>query len=235
MAELSARALLGPDRAGGANAGPAALLRQAAVLGARARAGRKPGEAPAAMPECPEDPVAPVGPVCAATLRQILTDGDGALIEEWAELAVAQGKRAPDALVPGMLQWWTNQPHGSDLVRRAMGVRAEWLRSLNPAWRKKPGVGTLPADVDSAWQTGSAPDRMGLLMTVRLLEPATAERLLRATWAQDAADERTRFVERFESGLTIADEPFLEWTLDDRSKQVRAVAAGCWPDCPNRA
>jgi hypothetical protein len=226
MVELAARALLGTDRAGGGDAAPGKLLREAAILGTRARAGSKPAQTRSSMPECPADDVPVVSPACAATLRRIATDGDGAMIEEWAELAAARARRVPDALVPGLLEWWTNQPRGSQAVRKVMGVRAEWLCSLNPAWRKKPGVGTLPADVEGAWQTGSIPDRLGLLMTVRHLEPATAERLLRATWAQDAADERKRFVEKYEIGLSMADEPFLEWTLDDRSKQVREAASG---------
>lgn len=226
MLDLGARALLGTDRAGGGDAGPQTLLREAAVNGTQARAGSKPGLAKAVMPECPVDPLPVVSGACAATLRRMLTDGDPALIEEWAELAGAKGRRVPDPLAPVLLEWWIKQPRASQTVRRVMGVRAEWLCSLNQDWRQKPGVGSLPTDVDGAWQTGKTPDRLGLLMTVRELEPTMAERLVRTTWGQDTADERKRFVERFETGLTMADEPFLEWALDDRSKQVREAASG---------
>jgi hypothetical protein len=225
MIELGARALLGTDRAVGGESGPSNLLREAAILGLRARAGHNPYQSNSVMPECPPDQVPVVSSACAATLHRLLADADGALIEEWAQLAAAKVRRVPDAIVPALLDWWTNQPRASQEVRRVMGARAEWLCSLNPAWRKKPGVGTLPADVDAAWQTGSIPDRIGLLMTVRQLEPATAERLLRATWTHDAADDRKKFVEKYEIGLSMADEPFLEWALDDRSKQVRGAAS----------
>lgn len=222
LAELGARALLGTDRAGDS---PAEMLREAAMLGARSRAGWMPAQSRSVMPVCPADPVPVVSAACAGTLRRILAEKDAGLIQEWAELAAARLKRVPDTIVPALLEWCASQPKGMPQVFTVMGARAEWLCTLNPAWRKKNPARSLPEDLDAAWQTGTTPERIALLAAVRLAEPAAAERLVRATWSHDSADERRRFVEKFATGLSMHDEPFLEWTLDDRSKMVREAAS----------
>jgi hypothetical protein len=227
MADLAASALLGTERSAGKLGGNAAqrLLLEAAVLGTRRRAGQVPSLAKDAIPECPPDPLRPVGTASAATLRQLLGNPDELLIEEWAELAAARGLRVPDALAAAMLDWWSSKPRDSRAIRAALGVRLDWLGSLNPAWSGKSVRASLPQDLEQVWQTGALPERLTMLKAVRRIEPARAEGLLRSTWDQDNADERKRFVERFADGLSMADEPFLEWVLDDRSKQARAAAS----------
>ncbi|HZW07196.1 MAG TPA: DUF5691 domain-containing protein, partial [Phycisphaerales bacterium] len=49
--------------------------------------------------------------------------------------------------------------------------------------------------------------------------------LVASSWKADGADERRKFVEVLGEGATVADEPFLEAALDDRSKLVRQAAA----------
>src|SRR5262249_35465340 len=56
-------------------------------------------------------------------------------------------------------------------------------------------------------------------------EPARALALVQSTWAADSADERRRFIEALTERRSMADEPFLESTLDDRSKTVRRAGA----------
>lgn len=208
------------------------MLRDAAVLGARSRAGWLPAQSKSVMPECPADSVPVVNAACAATLRRVLAEKDAVLIDEWAQLAAAKAQRVPDPIVPALLEWCASQPSGMPKVLNVMGARAEWLCTLNPAWRKKNPARSLPENLDAAWQTGTTPERIALLAAVRLAEPAAAERLVRATWPHDSADERRRFVEKFATGLSMEDEAFLEWTLDDRSKMVRETAGALLSKLP---
>jgi hypothetical protein len=64
-----------------------------------------------------------------------------------------------------------------------------------------------------------------LLTAVRRADAHRALKMVRASWAADGADERRRFLEVIGEAPTMADEPFLESALDDRSKLVRQAAA----------
>lgn len=227
MADLGARVLLGTDRSGGQGSEDAAgrVLKETAVLGTRRRAGQRALQAPKPMAECPVESRPLVSAASAASLRLLLADPAADLIEEWAELAAARGLRVPDGLAPLLLDWWSRQTDDSSAIRAVLGERLDWLCSLNPAWRKRTAATIVPSDIDSTWQTGTVSERLDLLKAVRRLEPARAESLLRSTWGEDNADERKRFLERLEDGLSPTDEAFLEWVLDDRSKQTRAVAS----------
>lgn len=228
-AELTAQALLGTDRTGGST-DPRALLRNAAVVSTRAKAGRALKRRAAVIPPCPEDPLPPVNQACAQTLRGLLagknSEFDTYLIQEWAELAIAHGRRAPDELVGVLLAWLTNHrfPQESPICKVA-GVRGDWLARQNPDWRTYVVVATLPADLDRAWHTGTTADRRALLAALRRENPAAAEPLLRATWNEETAAERATLVTCIATGLSPADETFLEWVLNDRSAQVRCEAA----------
>jgi hypothetical protein len=160
-----------------------------------------------------------------ATLQRLLGEPDAGLIEEWAGIAAARGRRVAEQTVPALLDWWSRQPRRKDVVFAVCGERAAWLASLNPAWRAPaPGHG-VPADADEAWQTGTTPERVSLLLAVRRHDPARALALVRSTWGSDGADDRRRFVEALADGLTMDDEPFLEAALDNKSKAVRRAAA----------
>lgn len=237
--DLSARALLGADRAGaaagGGEAASAAMLRDAALLGAKSRAGFKAQRSASVPSLCPDDPVPTVGRASAATLARLLADPDGDLIVEWAELAIQHRKRAPDALIPALLDWCVAHRNICAPVRRVTGVKGDWLSAMNPKWSGGPALKALPADVDSAWQTGNAAERRALLATIRSVEPSRADSLLRSTWSSDSADDRRRFIELLETGLSPADEPLLEWALDDRSKLVRQSASALLVRLPGSA
>lgn len=225
LAEIGAKVLLGVERAGGSAGESGRLLRQAAVEGVRARAGFDPASHVRAIATCPEDERPVVNPACSATLRRVLGDHNVRLVEEWSSLAVQHGQRAPEVLVPQMLEIWVKSSGISMAVWQAMGASAVWLQSLNPAWQKRVGISALPEDLDALWENGRFAERLALLSSVREYEPKLTDRLLRATWSQDSADHRRKFIAQMNTNLSMDDEPLLEWALDDRSKQVREEAA----------
>ena len=191
----------------------------------QARAGWRPQVHSGRLPDPPGDdrPAAP-GPAI-ATLLRLLADPDPALIEEWAQLALTHGVRVDGATAPLVLEWWARQPRRSESVFAALGRRGEWLASLNADWQKPVATLEIPADADDVWQSGKSAERLAILTSVRRRDPARALALVESTWQSDGANDRQRFLEVLAGHPSMADEPFLEAALDDRSKLVRRQAA----------
>ena len=225
LRSLAAAATIGLDRAGDSHGTPDAFLTDAATAGLRARAGWRAATHPGRLPVAPDAdrPVAP--PAARATLRRLLDLADPDLIEEWAVLAVTHGVRADGPVAPVVLEWWARQPRRSPTVLEMLGQTGTWLAALNPEWRKPVTTNAIADDADDVWTAGRTADRLAVLASVRRADPARARALVESTWAQDGANERKLFLEQLFEHRSLADEPFLEAALDDRSKQVRRQAA----------
>ena len=222
---LGAAVTIGTDRVGGDQRAADTLLTDAARFGIQARAGWRPQTHAGRLPDTPPDdrPDAPGNAI--STLLRLLGDPDPALIEEWAQLALSHGVRVDGATAPLVLDWWARQPRRSEAVFAALGHRGEWLASLNADWQKPVATLEIPADADDVWQAGKSAERLAILMTVRRRDPARALALVESTWQSDGANDRQRFLEVLADHPSMADEPFLEMALDDRSKLVRRQAA----------
>jgi hypothetical protein len=222
---LAATATIGTDRFGGDATAVDTLLTEAAACGLRARAGWRPREHAGSLTPCPADerPVAPAPAI--GRLRMLLAERDAGLIEEWATLAVSHAVRVDGASAPILLDWWTGQPKRPAAVFAALGQQGDWLASLNPDWAHRAPRTGVPPDAESRWQLGSNAERITLLTSLRRLDPARALALVASTWETDAAPERQKFLEVLREHASMADEPFLEAALDDRSKIVRRHAA----------
>ncbi len=259
--ELVGAALLGTDRrrAGGPAGSPEALLDAAAVHAVRRRAGLRPAGARPRPEPAPRDP-RPVPPEAAGhRLAQLLAgragpvNGGGRrgsapdlteLLPQWLAAAGRHGYRAPDALVPALLDAARAR---SDLRPHALalaGTRGLWLARMNPDWRfaLRGGAGggelpdvTDPSAVERLWEEGLFAERVALLGAVRAHEPAAAPRLLATTWATERAEDRLMFLDSLRSGLSLEDESFLEAALGDRSRNVRATAAELLSALPQSA
>lgn len=223
-----------------------ALLGAATALTFYRLTGALPAEAPQggtlALPEQQDRPEC--SPQAAQHLHAILTsDQRRELLHEWLEAAARAGVRVPSADLPEVLDLGRGQANLRPLIRAVIGLRGGWLAAQNPEWDYARsavlvGLGTQdgvvpPADLQAQWDTGSRMARQVLLETLRATDPDAARALIESTWATERADERTAFVERLLPGLSMADEPFLEAALDDRSKEVRRVAAGLLARLPD--
>jgi hypothetical protein len=130
--------------------------------------------------------------------------------------------------LPRLLDLGKQKPEYREALLPVLGNRGRWLAAQNPDWSYAVGAGGLGADAgdaDAAWQTGDRAARRSLLSRLRHGDPARARALLESTWSQEPAEDRARFVAALEKGLSPADEAFLEAALDDRSKEVRRIAA----------
>ncbi|MZE76145.1 hypothetical protein GTY57_03610, partial [Streptomyces sp. SID5475] len=92
-----------------------------------------------------------------------------------------------------------------------------------------------PAAVRRLWEEGLFAERVALLEALRRREPAAALALLGTTWRTERAEDRLMFLDSLRTGLSGADEPFLERALADRSRNVRATAAELLSALPGSA
>jgi hypothetical protein len=210
---------------------PDHLLLQAAALCHHYRQLGKLPEKPAVAVTvpCEADEQARCSIVAATRLGTLLAGDYKDLIPEWLALAAARQKRVPEELLPELLNWGEGHPEQIDLLLAVIGRRGRWLAQQG-AWPEKvaPAVAAgsvAPEAIEEAWLTGQKKFRLRLLGRLRSSDPARSLTLLAFTWSQESAEERTAFLEAFTSGLSMADEPFLEGALDDRSKEVRKTAA----------
>ncbi|MFF5787819.1 DUF5691 domain-containing protein [Streptomyces sp. NPDC012693] len=253
--ELVTSALLGTDRrtpaALSAVAGadrPGALLDAVALHTVRRRAGLRPGPAAAPPEPAPEDPRGPLPGAARRRLDQLLAGRTapspagrrGAapdlaeLLPQWLALADERGYRAPAAALPALLDAARARSDLRPQALRLAGPRGLWLARLNPEWRfalRGAGAGgSLPAPDDregvrALWDEGLFAERVALLTAVRTEDPAAGLALLASTWSAERAEDRLMFLDSLRTGLSDADEPFLEAALGDRSRNVRATAA----------
>lgn len=126
------------------------------------------------------------------------------------------------------------RPHPFDLPLIDAFVRshAEKLGSTAQHWtdRQKPDAGTQsyfdPELLDeSNWAQATLSRRAAYLGQRRRDDADAARALVESTWAQEDADARFRLLQVFQTGLSMADQPFLSTLEKDRAPRVRALAA----------
>ncbi|MFG3205981.1 DUF5691 domain-containing protein [Streptomyces sp. NPDC048192] len=252
--DLVTTALLGTDRrpvayAGSKREAPLALLDAAAVATVRRRAGLRPARAAHRPEPAPEDPRPALPAAAARRLALLLADRSGGgpagrrgstpdlveLLPQWLAAANAHGYAAPPQALPALLDAARGRTDLRPAALAFAGPRALWLARLNPDWRfalrASPGGGAaLPGPEDTEgvrrlWQEGLFAERVALLGALRSRTPALARELLASTWPTERAEDRLMFLDSLRTGLSAADEPFLEQALGDRSRNVRATAA----------
>jgi hypothetical protein len=209
------------------------FLQAAALIGQYRAAGRPPMLLSTTHPPlCPPETgrVAPLG--AAAIVRQLLVDGDNRLLTEWLRHAARCHLVAPPDLLPTLLDLAAKQRPVAEALAPCLGERGRWLMGLNPAWpiaaavieANDWSVGNSNTPARSG-APGSSEARQRFLQHYRQEAPEAARALLETTWAQEAAKDRATFLSALRIGLSMADEPFLEQCLTDRSQAVRTEAA----------
>jgi hypothetical protein len=138
--------------------------------------------------------------------------GPAELLPEWLGLARETGVAVPPELLPHMLAFGEQYVDMRDVVAAAVGELGQWLASMNPPWAY---AAAPPADPAAAWAAGTTEVRLRILRHLRRTYPAAGVALLRSTWAAETHDDRVAFLETLETGLSLADEPFLEFVLDE--------------------
>ncbi|KMO41718.1 hypothetical protein VQ03_12125 [Methylobacterium tarhaniae] len=234
---ILAAALLGAERAPPAAPGPladlvteadpgSALLARLALHGVHHLAGLD--LAPDAMePVAARDPAGPeCPPAAAARLYALLSGGHAARerLREWFDLAAAAQMRPPAWLHQALMLQAGNLPETAGAV---VGPELAWLAA---ACGEDPG-GT-PAEAPADWTEGSVAQRRAAFAAFRARDPGGARTALEAVFRKEKADAREALVGALWTGLSPADEPFLESCLDDRAGGVREAAQRLLPHLP---
>ncbi|MFF7454926.1 DUF5691 domain-containing protein [Kitasatospora sp. NPDC008115] len=262
---LQTTALLGTDRRPLPAPGPAApydgavdrtdpaaaLLELAALETVRRRAGALPvpATAPAGRPAA-EDP-RPELPAAAARRLSLLLSARGGgvlanvgeLLPQWLTTARERGYRAPAASVPALLDAARARSELRPDAVALAGPLGRWLAERNADWRfvqraatePPPAADAAPAEGHQVWHEGLFAERVTHLALLRRHDPAAGLALLHGTWSTERAEDRLLFLDALQQGLSLADEPFLEAALGDRSKNVRATAAELLSTLPGSA
>ncbi|MEV5481122.1 MULTISPECIES: DUF5691 domain-containing protein [Streptomyces] len=239
-------------------AGAAALLDAAAVSTVRRRAALRPAPAGERPAPAPADPRPPLPPAARRRLSLLLADRGGAggssrrgtapdlteLLPQWLAAADGYGYRAPEALLPELLDAARARTDLRPAALALAGPRALWLARLNDEWKFAlrgiggPAgfpVGDDPEGVRQQWEEGLFAERVALLTALRRHDPPAGLALLATTWSTERAEDRLMFLDSLREDLSAADEPFLERALSDRSRNVRATAAEFLSTLPGSA
>jgi hypothetical protein len=253
-AELLAAALVGtarrPWQAETVHIGERALTTAPTLLEAAAtaltyrRAGITAASGHAPVEPAPAETDPPLPADAGERLIRLLTEGGapgGAqqaqeLLAQWLTAAAAHGGRVPPQTLPALLDAGRRNAAIRPALGRVAGHRGTWLAELRPDWRwLRDEAPAAPATDPEVWETGTVGERLAHLSRLRATEPAAALALLQSTWATEAPEDRARFVAALDTGLSTADDEFLEQALDDRRKEVREAAVELLQRLPDSA
>jgi hypothetical protein len=157
------------------------------------------------------------------------------LIPEWLELIQQKNWRLPHSHLATML---TQAQHTTTLregVRATLDARGQWLAAQNPDWKWAVGEVNNAETALETWETGAKTARVFALRSIRTEKPAEARALLEQVWKSEVAEERKAFLAELETNISSADEAFFETCLEDRSKEVRSIAATLLARLPDSA
>lgn len=199
----------------------AALLSAAAVLVLHRQAGQRPEPVSGTLPSpCSLEDLPRCSARAARFLQQILQGQYAQLLPEWIAIATRLQQRVPEIYLSLLLDRGQQQRHLRPSILSVLGQRGRWLAAQNPDWSY--AVAVTP---ETDWDTGSQAARLLFLQDLRAEDAAQARDLLATTWSREPAADRAKFLATFDIGLGLADQPFLEQALGDRSKEVRRIAA----------
>jgi hypothetical protein len=198
---------------------PEQLLLAGAALSSRiSRGGFRPGRLPGQPPGTAETDDRPsFGPEAADALRQMLSSRwANELIAEFFAVAAHKGLSPPTDCYPALMDWAADNLSAARDTEKVLGNRGRWLSAQNPDWS------ALFADERP---DGDSADHGERLRRLRQIRPQEALNGIRLAWAAATAEQRLDLLSLLETGLSDADEAFLETALDDKSKPVRKKAA----------
>ncbi len=197
------------------------LLTLSVVEWAYQAAGREPMMFGAPLPSpAPELDATAASHRAGEHLQVLLTEHRGRSLGEWIEVAVRGGFRAPDRLLPVLLDFLREHRRWRSEGVRVLGERGRWLARLNPEWSFIAGAGDPEEFAESSHES-----RVLTIAALRGRDPMRARELVQAAWKEEPCQRRADLLGALLTGLSMADEPFLEGCLSERGKDVRAKAA----------
>jgi uncharacterized protein DUF5691 len=208
-----------------------ALLGAAALVSLYERAGTLPLKDTPPMPEACEPGDSPrCGELAAVHLAMMLRGEYQEHLPEWLAASASVGLRAPEELLPQLLELGRMREWLREEIAPVLGARGRWLQAQNASWDF--AVDGLD---ETLWETGRLDQRIMFLGALRKRDAARARELLTSNWEKESPKDRSGLLLMFKKGLSLDDEAFLELALDDKRKEVRQAAADLLASLPGSA
>ena len=192
------------------------------------RCGQLPRTDISEIPPAAHDKPSNISPKLLGILQNALATNERVLLCEFLRELKSVSALLPPELLPQALG--VGDATVRECLLPVLGERGRWLSRLRSEWRwVQEGIAALSPEnrsaLKSAWEEGTAGERRRALEMLRRSDPGEARDWLQAVVDNEKADQRAALLETFEHGLSLADEPFLEERLNDRSEHVRLAAA----------
>jgi hypothetical protein len=205
----------------------AALLEAAALMAGARRAGvRLSGGISVPVPPAVDD--APELPGRAVEALERLRPASPTVTGDLLGAAARAGYLAPAPLLPAWLDAAVRDAGLRPAVAGVLGARGRWLAARRPDWQQAMAAELAAAGEEApagdVWRAGGRGERIGYLTGLRRRDPAAGRDLLAAGWPTETGEDRARLLAVLVTGLSLADEEFLEHALDDPKGAVRARA-----------
>ncbi len=203
------------------------LLSMAGAAGLYEQVGQIPVhfETETAVAVSPPDDIPACSPQAARHLQQMLGGSLRALLPEFLAALTKAGNRIPVTLLPNLLAHGVKYSAIRPQILPVIGQNGRWLATQNPEWAYAAATLENWSAMTRHWQQITIIKRQALLGQLRLTDPERGRELLNIVWKTENDASRLRLIKAMENGLALADEPFLEMVLDDRSHLVRRRAA----------
>lgn len=211
---------------------PARALLQAATRAAVLDQISVPDQSADLLPEPPAEHLPAPSRHYPGILAQAIGGRRWAAVAESLQTLAARGLRLPVGLLHQLLEAAVDRRELRPLLAPALGARGLWLAGANPRWAFAELLTPDPAD-EEIWQVGSRAERLAWFSALRAADPTRARELLATDLAGEDAAMRAELLARLDRDLTDTDEFFLEAALDDRGREVRAVARRLLPRLPD--
>ncbi|MCP2729926.1 DUF5691 domain-containing protein [Limnofasciculus baicalensis] len=197
------------------------LLSAAAIISLYQKAGQIPVTDNQPLPTpCQTDNNSNCSPLSAQYLKVMLLKERQQLLPEWLAAAATARKQVPAYYLPELLELGRTSPHLRLAIMSVLGKRGRWLAGQNPKWDYVVGE-----DIEITWKTGSSAARQLLFEQLRTENPGDAREKLTKIFPQEKLDQQLAFLEIFQTGLNMDDEPFLESLLDNKYQKIQQKAA----------
>ncbi|MCB8924695.1 MAG: hypothetical protein H6652_03625 [Ardenticatenaceae bacterium] len=168
-------------------------------------------------------------PVCqphiAYQLDALLEGTQALLLPEMLEALAQTGHRAPEFLLPSLLDKGKKLSQARPAILLVLGQRGRWLAEQNPDWQYASPKVEHWVKLLEMWETAVPVQRHALLRQLRATHPKLGRQILERTWKNNSGLVRNQAIKTLDVNLSMDDEPFLEAALDDRDHLARRAAA----------
>lgn len=199
------------------------LLSLAGILSLYEEAGATPLKLKHSVNDSPSHDVLRCSPEVTTYLTKMLGGQHAELLGEFLTILAKSNQRVPEETLPLLLDRARNVYHLRTPLIAALGETGKWLARQNPAWYFAALLDFESANTD--WKSNVMLARQGILKQARARDASLGLQLVESTWKNESPTDRIWIIKALQINVSLADEPFLETALDDRSFTVRKMAA----------